>query len=182
MNNRGLPVRLLPVIARPVLILLVVILSAGLLFGQDALRKPRPLKEQSRSLSPADILKREGPAVVMIQVHNDNGDLTGQASGVVIRSDGIVATNAHVVKGACDLSAKIGSLTVPVRGVVALDSVNDVAIVHFQAVHHVSWDSVNSAPIFHYEDIHLPVATMGDSRTLQVGDKVVSIGNPMGLD
>jgi putative serine protease PepD len=85
-------------------------------------------------------------------------------SGVVIERDGQVLTNAHVVDGAASLSVTLDSGTrVPAR-IVGMDTVLDLALLRLET----------TAP--------LPVARLGDSSTVRVGDEVVAIGNPIGLD
>ena len=124
------------------------------------------LPAQLRPLSTSEILRREGPAVVLLEIRNQDGDPAGQATGVVIRSDGIVATNAHVLNGACDLRAKPVSdrPSLPIASVVSLDETRDVALLRFLT------------------DRKLSTATIGTSRMLETGQKVIAIGNPMGLE
>lgn len=117
----------------------------------------------SLSLSPAEILAREGPSVVVIERLDKDGTATGQASGVIIRPDGIVVTNFHVLKGACDLRVKTAEGDrFPVAGVVAMQERSDIALLRVSGK-------------------KLPAATMGDSSALRAGARVVAIGNPLGL-
>lgn len=121
-------------------------------------------EQRERILSVREILKREGSAVVMIEVHSRDGRLKGQASGVVLRPEGIVATNAHVLNGACDLRLKVDAIpaTPSPSTVVSLEFDADIAILRFDAV-------------------NLRTATIGNSKALEIGDRVIAIGNPMGL-
>src|SRR4029450_10496821 len=83
---------------------------------------------------------------------------------MVIDKDGQVLTNAHVVDGAASLTVTLDSGTrVPARGM-GLDRVLHLALPRGEV----------SNP--------LPVARLGDSSTVKVGDEVVTIGNPIGLD
>jgi hypothetical protein len=119
---------------------------------------------QTRSVATRQILSLDGPSVLKIEVHDKQDALAAQASGVVIAPGGIVATNAHVVSGACNLYIKksSGSL-IAVTGIVQIDPDKDIAILRF--------DSKD-----------LPVAILGDSHALRVGDRVVAIGSPLGLE
>ena len=119
---------------------------------------------QTRPLSTSQILNLEGPSVVKIEVYNGQGVLGAQASGVVIAPGGIVATNAHVVNGACNVYIKrpSGSLIAALE-VVRIDPDKDIAILRF--------DSKD-----------LPAAVLGDWHALRVGDRVIKIGNPLGLE
>jgi S1-C subfamily serine protease len=87
-----------------------------------------------------------------------------QGSGVIFQADGLVITNAHVVEGT-------ERLTVGLQGgqrfegrVVGADPVTDLAVVRL----------VGPGP--------WPVAPLGNSDALQVGDWAIAVGNPFGLD
>lgn len=118
---------------------------------------------QSRNLSLTEILKREGPAVVLLEARNDAGEAFVQASGVVVHA-GIIVTNAHVLDGACNVTVALSgdSQPRPVAGIVSYDLLKDIAILRFEGE---AWS----------------VATVGDSRR-DVGERVVAIGNPKGLE
>ena len=88
----------------------------------------------------------------------------GHGSGVILQSDGLVLTNAHVVD-------QIDRVTVGLENgrryegrVVGLDKLTDLAVVRL----------VGAGP--------WPVAPLGNSDALQVGDWAISVGNPFGLD
>jgi S1-C subfamily serine protease len=90
--------------------------------------------------------------------------LRGQGSGFIIDRDGIVLTNAHVVDRADKVTVilKDGrSFKGQVRGV---DAVTDLAVI-----------KVSGAK-------NLPVAPLGDSDIVKVGDWAIAVGNPFGLD
>ena len=118
----------------------------------------------------AQLFERVSPAVVSIQAMKINKIKpqrrfeTIVGSGVIIDKDGQVLTNAHVVDGAASLTITLDSGTkVPAR-IIGLDTVLDVALVRVET----------GAP--------LPAARLGDSMSIKVGDEVVAIGNPIGLD
>jgi S1-C subfamily serine protease len=116
--------------------------------------------------SVADIAKRVGPAVVSIAVKTP--DEYGVGSGVVIDKDGDVLTNNHVVAAA---AAQAGStITVTFSNedttrarIVGRDPISDLAVVNVPAS-------------------RLTVATLGNSDKLAVGDPVIAIGSPLGLE
>jgi S1-C subfamily serine protease len=131
---------------------------------------PLAAAEQSCTESLAVLFERVSPAVVSIQATKINKIRpqrrfeTIVGSGVIVDRDGQILTNAHVVDGAASLTVTLDSGTkVPAR-LVGLDSVLDVALLRAEA----------AAP--------LPAARLGDSSTIKVGDEVVAIGNPIGLD
>lgn len=89
--------------------------------------------------------------------------LRGQGSGFIISSDGIVLTNAHVVDRADRVTVRLKDgrqFEGEVRGA---DEVTDLAVVKINAS-------------------NLPIAPMGDSDQVQVGDWAIAVGNPLGLD
>ena len=91
-------------------------------------------------------------------------DSSGQGSGVIISSDGDVLTNNHVVDGAKTISVKLSDGRELSAEVVGTDSNTDLALLK---LHKAS---------------SLPVAQLGDSEKLAVGDWVMAIGNPFGLE
>jgi len=89
--------------------------------------------------------------------------LRGQGSGFIIDPNGMILTNAHVVSGAdtVKVTLKDGrSFRGDVRGI---DEPSDLAVVKI--------DGQN-----------LPVASLGNSSSVQVGDWAIAVGNPLGLD
>src|SRR3954454_2578038 len=91
----------------------------------------------------------------------EQGTATG--SGFVVRSDGYVVTNDHVVAGGSNVKVKVGDgRTLPAR-VGGTDPSNDLAVL-----------KVNAGS--------LKALTLANSDAVQVGDPVDAIGNPFGLD
>ncbi len=91
--------------------------------------------------------------------------LRGQGSGFIIDKTGNILTNAHVVNGAdrVVVTLKDGrSLEAMVEGV---DEVTDLAVVKIED-----------------NDDILPVASLGNSDQVEVGDWAIAVGNPLGLD
>ena len=116
------------------------------------------------------LFDRVSPAVVSIQAMKINKNRpqrrfeTVVGSGLIIDRSGEVLTNAHVVDGAASMSVTLDSGAKVNARVVGLDPVLDVALVRMET------------------SSNLPVADFGDSSTVKVGDEVVAIGNPLGLD
>jgi Do/DeqQ family serine protease len=91
---------------------------------------------------------------------------SGLGSGIIVRRAGdtvYVLTNDHVVKDATDVSVKLSDGSVYKARVVGTDPRKDVAMVSFQTRDAVS------------------IAELGDSNTLEVGDIVFAVGNPLGF-
>jgi serine protease Do len=87
----------------------------------------------------------------------------GLGSGFIINADGYVVTNNHVVDGATEVRVKLSDGRDLKATVVGRDPKTDVALLKVDAN-------------------HLPVIPMGDSSRLQVGEPVMAIGNPFGLE
>ena len=88
----------------------------------------------------------------------------GQGSGVIISSDGRILTNNHVVSRATEITVKLFDGREFEAEIVGTDSNTDVALIKIKDA-----DS-------------LPVAELGNSDQLAVGDWVMAIGNPFGLE
>jgi S1-C subfamily serine protease len=91
--------------------------------------------------------------------------INGQGSGFIISRDGILLTNAHVVSGADKVTVKLKdgrSFSGEVKGT---DQITDLAVVKIN-----------------YQGESLPVASLGDSDEVRVGDWAIAVGNPVGLD
>lgn len=88
----------------------------------------------------------------------------GQGSGVIITPSGHIMTNNHVVEDAEEIIVKLpGDKKEYTAEVIGTDSFTDLALLKI-------------------EGKNFPVATIGDSSQLKVGDTVLAIGNPFGLD
>ena len=86
----------------------------------------------------------------------------GLGSGFITRADGVIVTNAHVVSGATRVSvATRDGTTYPAR-VLGVDESNDLAVLKIEAK-------------------NLPVATLGSSDSLLIGEWAIAIGNPYGF-
>ncbi len=105
------------------------------------------------------------PSVVKIDVAGPQGQ--GSGSGIILTSDGQILTNNHVV----ELAAESGELRV---------SFNDGS--HARATV-VGTDPLTDTAVIQAEDVSgLTPATIGSSDSLQVGQSVVAVGSPFGLD
>jgi serine protease Do len=89
--------------------------------------------------------------------------MRGEGSGFIVSADGIILTNAHVVDDAQKVTVKLTDRREFEATVIGSDAKSDVAVLRI--------------------DAHdLPVIKLGDPRTLQVGEWVVAIGSPFGLE
>ncbi|MGL5940355.1 MAG: HhoA/HhoB/HtrA family serine endopeptidase [Waterburya sp.] len=91
--------------------------------------------------------------------------IRGQGSGFITQKNGIVLTNAHVVSGADEVTVTLKDGR-EFKGVVkGTDEVTDLAVVQIEA-----------------PGVDLPVAILGNSADIQVGDWAIAVGNPVGLN
>ncbi len=116
----------------------------------------------------ADVVAKVKPSVVSINTEVTSLDFfnrpytqQGAGSGWIIREDGIVITNNHVVQGANTITVILDDdRTFPATAVFT-DPLTDLAVLKIEAD-------------------NLPAVTVGDSGRLRVGDWVVAIGNSLG--
>jgi serine protease Do len=83
-------------------------------------------------------------------------------SGFVIRSDGLIVTNRHVIVGARVVRIRLADSREVAAKIIGADAVTDIALLKVDAG-------------------RLPVLRLGSSQAVSVGDAVIAIGNPFGL-
>jgi serine protease Do len=121
-----------------------------------------PVSAQATVRDPSEavvirVARQAMPAVVAVGVRGGSG------SGVIVRQDGIIVTNAHVVRNATEVEVGLSDGR-RVRGrVLGSDPTVDVAVVQVQ-------------------EANLPAAPLADSDQLEVGQTAIAIGNPIGLE
>jgi len=86
----------------------------------------------------------------------------GLGSGFIVRSDGAILTNAHVIAGATRISVAMKDGTTYPARLVGVDETNDLAVLKIDAK-------------------NLPVAPLGSSSSLLIGEWAIAIGNPYGF-
>jgi serine protease Do len=97
------------------------------------------------------------------QTPRPRGVQHAQGSGFLISADGLVLTNAHVVDGAKEVTVKLSDHREYKAKVLGADKSSDIAVLKIEAR-------------------NLPSVTLGDSDKLGVGDYVLAIGEPFGLE
>jgi len=143
--------------------------------GEDSTTFGSPQRQTSQVVDTGDQPAVDGsvesvadkvlPSVVRIVVDGAQGE--GSGSGVILSSDGQILTNAHVVQGAgegAELTVSFNDGSHAPASVVGVDTLTDTAVI--QA-----------------EDVDgLTPATIGTSGNVDVGQDVVAVGSPFGLD
>ena len=118
----------------------------------------------------ADVASRISPAVVSILTETTSSNWFGQSTsaqaagtGFIIAADGYILTNKHVVEDAEDISVVTddGNTYEDVK-LIGTDPLNDVAVIKIADVE------------------NLPTVTLGDSKTVTVGQQVIAVGNTLG--
>ena len=119
-------------------------------------------------LTVSQIVDKNENAVVEILMSGTQQNMWGQmqlvqgaGSGVIIKEDGYIATNYHVVQGANKVEVTLHNGDSYVAQIIGSDPSNDIAVIKIDAK-------------------GLTTATIGDSSTVDVGDLAVAIGNPLG--
>ncbi|WP_419508818.1 S1C family serine protease [Candidatus Allofournierella excrementavium] len=118
----------------------------------------------------SDVASAVTPSVVVVtteQIVTDNyfwgGQqvLSGAGSGVILTTDGYIVTNYHVVEGAQQITVTLHDDSTYTATVVGSDQQSDIALLKIDAT-------------------GLTPAVLGDSDSVQVGEVVIAVGNPMG--
>jgi regulator of sirC expression with transglutaminase-like and TPR domain len=153
---------------RRLLTLCLLLVFAGKLTGDET-------ENNSSKLSELELAKRDAkdfkklaslikPSVVVIESVDRNGYEGGRGTGFVVRGDGVIATNFHVIGEHRDFSIRFSDgRTFRPQSILAVDRNRDLALVKIDAK-------------------NLPVLQLGDSQELIPGQAILSIGNPLGYE
>jgi putative serine protease PepD len=119
-----------------------------------------------------NVYERVSPSVVHITSRSEFYDFwrgvvpsEGSGSGFVLDEQGNVVTNYHVIESASEIEVLLSDGTAYSAKIVGVDAFNDLAVVHIEAP----------------QDLMVPVE-IGRADELRVGQRVIAIGNPFGLD
>jgi S1-C subfamily serine protease len=119
----------------------------------------------------AEVFREVAPSVVrVLSVAIDPFNLTervqmGMGSGLVIDDDGHVVTNAHVIHDASEIVISVDAGDMREAKIVGLDPISDLAVVGLTD-----------------RSVRLTKAKLGSTKTLEVGEEVLAVGHPLGLD
>lgn len=145
----------------------------------DVATAQAPSVPESRRTAITRAVARVAPAVVTVQTEvvqevpadffeqffggrSGRRSSAGLGSGFIIRGDGIVVTNAHVVSGAARIDVMLRDGTTRPARLIGADETNDLAVLRM-------------------EGSGFPVAPLGNSDDLLVGEWAIAIGNPYGF-
>lgn len=110
-----------------------------------------------------DIYKMAGPSVVLIEMYGEDGKVSGTGSGFLVSDNGKILTNFHVI-------AHTKRATVRLSNDDAYDTVNVLDV-----------DKRKDIALLKIKAVSLPYLKLGHSSSAQVGDKLYTLGNPLGL-
>ena len=94
---------------------------------------------------------------------NPSQPFRGQGSGFIISADGLILTNAHVVREAKDVTVKLSDRREYAAKVLGADPTTDIAVLRISAK-------------------DLPTVRLGNPKQLEVGDPVMAVGAPFGFE
>lgn len=114
-------------------------------------------------LTTPEIAKKVAPSVVgIVQYRSNQLASTGEGSGIILTSDGYIVTNAHVISGADSIKVVLSNGDNYEGRLIGSDPKTDLAVIKIEAE-------------------NLTYAELGDSSAMEVGERVIAIGNPGGL-
>jgi len=119
--------------------------------------------QQKPDFNPAILAKKATPAVVFIKGVTLDGKEVG-GSGFIVESSGVIVTNLHVIQNLKTVAVRLTS--------------GDV----FDQVTVRAFDERKDLAVIKVPGFDLPVVELGNSNTVQQGDSVVLVGNPLGLE
>ncbi len=115
------------------------------------------------------VVARVGPAVVHIRVKKKmprpgrpSPEVEGSGSGLIITPDGYIVTNSHVVEDMSTVEVSLADSTTCAAEVIGQDKATDIALLRITGS-------------------GLPMAALGDSDKLKVGQLAIAVGNPLGF-
>ena len=146
-------------------ILAVALLATGQL-DRDPGTEVREVVTEGSQASATAVSRKVVPSIVTVDVGADVGgtfELFGSGSGVVLSSDGLIATNHHVVSGADGYRVVFSDGRTYEATLVGSDRRTDVAVLRI--------DATDLTPI-----------EIGTTETAEIGQVAIAVGSPLGLD
>jgi len=134
----------------------------GLLLVLVSLRLIAAPRAQSQ-LSASQLYKSASPSVVLIETYGDDGKVSATGSGFLVDASGEILTNYHVIAHTKRATVRLANDDAyDSVAVLDLDKRKDIALIKIKA-------------------IGLPFLKLGRSGSVQIGDKLYAVGNPLGI-
>lgn len=143
--------------------------SKAVELGSPSVVNIQASSERAIDAMPDDSIHRNLPDFLDRLLPGDDDDemprpaVVATGSGFIISADGLIVTNHHVVDGAAEISVRLSDRRTLAASLVGSDPATDIALLRVDAK-------------------DLPIATIGDSAELSVGDWVVAIGSPFNFE
>lgn len=134
----------------------------GILLGTIVWYGDSDLDQYTEPLTSVEVFELVAPSTVFIRTYKESKPL-GEGSGFFVRDDGYIATNYHVIENATSIQVYLQTGKNYVATVVGSDRLNDLAVLKI-------------------DGSSFPVAVMGNSDELRVGEPAIVIGNPSGAN
>jgi len=112
--------------------------------------------------TPSQLYKQASPSVVVIETYGDDGKVNGTGSGFIVRADGAILTNYHVIAHTKRATVRLANG----------DAYDDVTVLDF--------DKRKDIALIKIKAVGLPALRLGRSADVQVGDTLYALGNPLG--
>ena len=127
---------------------------------------------RGNELTTVEISQKVGPSVVgvtstintVMGIFNFSTTTQGTGSGIIISEDGYIVTNNHVIDDAASVKVTLNTGGEYEAKVIGKDEKTDLAVLKITP------------------DENLAVAELGDSSQIQVGERAIAIGNPLGME
>jgi Trypsin-like peptidase domain len=118
---------------------------------------------QIQQKTAGNIYKMAGPSVVLVETYGEDGEVSGSGSGFLVSADGRILTNFHVIAHTKRATVKLA---------------NEDA---YDAVHVLAVDKRKDIALLMIDAVNLPYLRLGRSETAQVGDRLYTLGTPLGF-
>lgn len=143
-------------------VLIVLVFLLALSFNVFA--APNTLKEPERKALEVKEIAKQNVSVVLINVYDENSKLLSTGSGFIVSPEGKIVTNFHVVEGGCSADIITSDNKIyPVAGIVNYSQNRDIAVLRILS------------------PVPQKCIVLGDSSKIALGESVVAIGSPLGL-
>lgn len=138
----------------------------------DGEGKAKETTHKGEELETTEIAKKVGPSVVGItsvmqgamSFFGGYSQTSADGSGIILSKDGYIVTNNHVVANSTSVMVTLNTGSEYEAKLIGADEQTDLAVIKIEPKE------------------ELTVAVLGDSNKIEVGERVVAIGNPMGLE
>ena len=127
-----------------------------LVLGQSA-------QQERKVVSAGELFKTASPSVVLIEIYGEDGKVSGSGSGFVVAGDGVILTNYHVVAHTKRATVRLANG----------DAYDDVSVLDL--------DRRKDIALLKIKAVDLTPLKLGHSGSVQVGDKLYALGNPLGI-